>query len=89
MSALHAVLLVGWAVAGTVVVLVRDPLRQTVVAGIMGLVVALAFFSLNAPDVALSELVVSSVALPVMVLLALAKVREQDEARRADEESDE
>jgi uncharacterized MnhB-related membrane protein len=37
------------------------------------------FFVFQAPDVSLSEIVVSSVGLPVMVLLALRKIREQQE----------
>ena len=44
---------------------------------IYGLVLSLTFFVVQAPDVALSELVVGSVALPVMLLLAIAKIREQ------------
>jgi uncharacterized MnhB-related membrane protein len=46
------------------------------------------FFTVQAPDVALSEIVVSTVSLPVMILLALRKVRQQeDESDRADGES--
>ena len=46
--------------------------------GILGLLLALLFFALQAPDVALSEIVVGSVALPAMLFLAIAKVREQE-----------
>jgi len=38
-------------------------------------VLAVLFFTLQAPDVALSEIVVGAVALPLMILLTLAKVR--------------
>jgi uncharacterized MnhB-related membrane protein len=44
------------------------------------------FFVFEAPDVALSEIVVSTVGLPLMILLALRKVREQERERRAEEE---
>jgi energy-converting hydrogenase B subunit D len=57
------------------VVLARDPLRQAMVASIYGLVLGILFFVFQAPDVALSQTVVGAVALPMMILLALAKVR--------------
>ena len=56
-------------------VLARDPLRQAMVASIYGLVLGILFFVFQAPDVALSQTVVGAVALPMMILLALAKVR--------------
>jgi len=60
-------------------VLARDPLRQAMVASIYGLVLGILFFLLQAPDVALSQTVVGAVALPMMILLALAKVRGGEE----------
>lgn len=66
------------ALGGLGVVLTRDPLRQTIAISFYGLLLALLFFSFQAPDVALSAIVVGSVALPLMVLLALAKVREAE-----------
>ncbi len=59
--------------------LARDPLRQAMVASIYGLVLGILFFVLQAPDVALSQTVVGAVALPMMILLALAKVRGGEE----------
>ncbi len=58
------------------VVKTRDPLRQIVALSLYGLLLALLFFSFQAPDVALSAIVVGSVALPLMALLALGKVHE-------------
>jgi energy-converting hydrogenase B subunit D len=81
-TVLQAALLVLVALGGTAVVLVRDPLRQAIVAGIFGLLLALLFFAFQAPDVALSQIVVGSVALPLMIVLTLAKLarlREPDE----------
>jgi energy-converting hydrogenase B subunit D len=76
------------ALGGSGVVLASDPLRQTIVLGIFGLTLAVLFFVFEAPDVALSEIVVSTVGLPVMILLALRKIREQERDRqRAEEES--
>ena len=74
MSVLQGTLLVLVAVGGTAVVLDRDPLRQSIVAGVFGLLLALLFFAFQAPDVALSQIVVGSVALPLMIVLTLAKL---------------
>lgn len=84
MSVLQATLLVAWAVVGTAVVFVEEVVRQAALVGIMGLLSALAFFSLQAPDVALSMIGVGSLALPAMILLAAARVAEQE--RQASQE---
>jgi energy-converting hydrogenase B subunit D len=73
-------------VLGTVTVLTRDPVRQTIIASVLSLLLALLFFAVQAPDVALSELVIGSAAVPLMLLLAISKMREQ---RAADEEAEE
>lgn len=62
------------AAAATAVVLERRPLEQSVLAGVLGLALALLFALLGAPEVALSEVVVGAVLVPAMVLIALAKV---------------
>ncbi|UGS38359.1 Na(+)/H(+) antiporter subunit B [Capillimicrobium parvum] len=77
MIALQAVALAVVAVAGTATVLVREPVRQAVVSGIFGLTLAILFFVYQAPDVALSQIVVASVAVPLMVLLTMAKLRRE------------
>jgi uncharacterized MnhB-related membrane protein len=79
MTAVQLVALAAVAVGGTVTVLVRDPVRQAMAAGIFGLALAVLFFLFEAPDVALSQIVVASVAVPLMVLLTLAKLRRDDE----------
>jgi uncharacterized MnhB-related membrane protein len=73
-TVLQVVALVVVAIGGTVTVAVRDPTRQAVVSGVFGVALALLFFVFGAPDVALSELTVATIAVPVMVLLTLAKV---------------
>jgi energy-converting hydrogenase B subunit D len=83
MSALQIVCLLAVAVAGTATVLTRDPLRQAVSSGVLGLSLAVLFLVFGAPDVALSQIVVAGVAVPVMVLLALAKIRTDE--RRGDD----
>jgi energy-converting hydrogenase B subunit D len=62
------------AAGGTAVVLTRDPLDQAIVASFYGLVLGIMFLVFQAPDVALSQIAVGAVALPLMIVLALAKV---------------
>jgi energy-converting hydrogenase B subunit D len=78
-TAVQIVALIGVAVGGTATVLVRDVVRQALVSGIFGLQLAFLFFSVEAPDVAISEIVVATVAVPVMVLLALTKIRRESD----------
>ena len=81
MTVLQIVALVAVAVGGTGTVLVRDPVRQALVAGVFGGALALLFFTFEAPDVALSQIAVASIAVPVMVLLALTKIRDAERER--------
>ena len=79
MTALQLVALAAVALTGTLTVLTRTPPRQLVVAGFFGLTLAILFFVLGAPDVALSQIVVSSVAVPLMALLTLLRFARDDE----------
>lgn len=72
---LQGVALVLVALGATAVVLTRDPLSQAIVTSFYGLLLGITFLLFQAPDVALSQIVVGAVALPLMILLALAKVR--------------
>jgi uncharacterized MnhB-related membrane protein len=74
MTALQVVVLLAVAATGTAVALMRTPLHQLVASGFFGLALALLFFVFGAPDVALSAIVVGTVAVPVMALLALARM---------------
>jgi energy-converting hydrogenase B subunit D len=75
MNVLEATVLLLVGAVGACVVATRDPLRQAMVASLFGILLGILFFVLQAPDVALSEIVVGAVALPLMILLSLAKIR--------------
>ncbi len=75
---LQAVVLVLVAAGATGVVLIRSPVRQVVGLSVYGLLLAVLFLVFQAPDVTLSELTVGAVVLPILLLLALAKVRERE-----------
>jgi energy-converting hydrogenase B subunit D len=79
MDALQITILVLVAAGATAVVLVRDRVRQVVVLSVYGILLAVLFLAFQAPDVTLSELTVGAVALPIVLLLALAKVRKKEE----------
>ncbi|MFL6000776.1 MAG: hydrogenase subunit MbhD domain-containing protein [Streptomyces sp.] len=63
------------AVSATAAVAVRDPVRQALVLSVLGLVLAVLFTVLQAPDVALSQLAVGSALTPLLLLLAVHKVK--------------
>jgi energy-converting hydrogenase B subunit D len=69
------VLLLLAAITGTGVALTRDPRRQALAIAANGLVLALLFLALQAPDVAYSELAVGTAALPLLFLVVLAAIR--------------
>jgi energy-converting hydrogenase B subunit D len=60
------------ALTGVLTVANREPLRQTMVLSMHGLALATFLFVFQAPDVALSQLAVGTVLLPLMALLAIA-----------------
>lgn len=78
----QAVALVLAALGATAVALCLNPLRQIVLSGVYGLVLAILFVTFQAPDVALSMLVVSTVAVPVIVLAAIVRTRQRTRRRR-------
>ncbi len=86
MTGVQLAALIVVALAGTAVVITPDPLRQTLVLAVYGLALTLLFFTFQAPDVALSEIVVSAVGLPVIILAALRRIRVQEGAH--DEQAD-
>lgn len=88
MTVLQLIALVAVMLGGTGVVLTPEPLRQAMVLGIFGFTLTFLFFVFQAPDVALSEIVVSGVGIPLIVLAALRKIRQQEDARNADRDED-
>jgi uncharacterized MnhB-related membrane protein len=73
----QATALVLAALGATAVALCMNPLRQIVLSSVYGLVLAILFVTLQAPDVALSMLVVSTVAAPLIVLAAITRSRQR------------
>jgi energy-converting hydrogenase B subunit D len=69
---LQAVVIGIVAAAGLAVVLTRDLVRLALMTSVYGLVLVVLFLVLQAPDVALSELVVGAVGFPLVIVVAIA-----------------
>jgi energy-converting hydrogenase B subunit D len=78
MDTLQIVVLVLVAAGALVVVRTKDRVRLVIVLSVYGILLAVLFFAFQAPDVALSEITVGAVALPLILLLAIAKVRKPE-----------
>ena len=76
---LQAIAMLSVAIFATGVVLARHPVEQVIAFGTLGVALGVLFVVLQAPDVALSALVVGAVAYPAMVLLSIAKARKVEE----------
>ncbi|HZT12496.1 MAG TPA: DUF4040 domain-containing protein [Candidatus Baltobacteraceae bacterium] len=77
MSLLEIIAFLAVAVLGAAVVATRRPLNQVVVFGLFGASMALLFFVLQAPDVALSQIAVGSLAIPALLLVTLMKTSDK------------
>lgn len=60
---------------GAAVVFTPDTQQQAVTLAIYGALMTLLFFLLAAPDVALSQVVVGTAIVPLMVMLTIRKIR--------------
>lgn len=88
MELIQVAIMVFVAVAGTAVVLTRNTTSQVIGLSFYGLLLALMFFIFAAPDVALSQITIGAVALPLMFMLAIAKIRRNEEQRKKLRERD-
>ncbi len=72
---INAILLLGLLACAVLVVTVRRVIDAVIAYSALGTFLTLLFFQLQAPDVALSEGAVGAVATPLVLLIALAKIR--------------
>ncbi len=84
MSLLLGALFLLLAGSGAGVVLSRSPLRQVMALCVNGLVLAVLFMALQAPDVAFAELVVGAAAVPLLFVVVLASMRMDRRPRAPD-----
>jgi energy-converting hydrogenase B subunit D len=74
-TAIQVVVFVLVAVCGTAVVLTRDIVRQALMTSLFAFSLVGLFVVLQAPDVALSEIVVGAVGFPLILAVAVARTR--------------
>ncbi len=67
------------AVTAFVIVRTHDVTSQVFALTFYGLLFALMFFVFQAPDVALSQITVGGLALPLMLMLAISRIRSRRE----------
>lgn len=88
MSALVLITMTLVGVAATVVALTQRPENQALMLSVFGLALTMLFVVLQAPDVALSQLVIGAVVVPLMLMLAYRTAhRHRDEAVAQQEDS--
>jgi energy-converting hydrogenase B subunit D len=75
MEPLQLVVMLFVALSALGVVVARDIVRQAIVFSIYGFALVLLFVVYQAPDVALSALVVSGIAYPLVLVGAIARIR--------------
>lgn len=80
-------LLLLMAVGGARVVTTRDTTEQVISLSFYGLITALMFFFFEAPDVALSQITVGAVALPLMIMLAISRMKVREATRQSKEQN--
>jgi uncharacterized MnhB-related membrane protein len=73
MTPLEVAALVLVVFGGTAVALTRQPAHQVVLLSFFGLALALLFVVMQAPEVALSQLAVGAVLVPILYLVAIAR----------------
>lgn len=74
MVPLQVVTMLYVALGGLGIVLARDVVRQAIMFSLYGFALVLLFLVFQAPDVALSALVVSGIAYPLVLVGAIARV---------------
>ncbi|MCC7449489.1 MAG: DUF4040 domain-containing protein [Anaerolineae bacterium] len=74
-DAINLLLIIGLLVTAWLVVRVRRVIDAVIAFSAMGMFLTLLFLQMQAPDVALSEAAVGAVAVPMVLLISLAKIR--------------
>jgi energy-converting hydrogenase B subunit D len=74
------------AISALAIVRTEDVTSQVIALSFYGLLLALMFFLFRAPDVALAQITVGAIALPLMVMLAITRMKHREATGRAEQE---
>ncbi|MGW0710680.1 hydrogenase subunit MbhD domain-containing protein [Streptomyces sp. NPDC002643] len=83
-DAVIVVVLLRTAATATAAVLTRDPAHQALVLSVLGVVLAVLFTVLQAPDVGLSQLAVGAALTPLLIMLSVRRVRRRGRTTHQD-----
>lgn len=72
-------------ISAFIIVRTDDVTNQLLALGFYGLLFALMFFVFQAPDVALSQIAVGAIALPLMIMLAITRMKHRAALARRQE----
>lgn len=71
------------AVSAFLIVRTDEIMSQVIALSFYGLLLALMFFIFQAPDVALSQVTVGAIALPLMIMLAITRMKHREEMNKS------
>ena len=74
------------AVSAFLIVRTDESMSQVIALSFYGLLLALMFFIFQAPDVALSQVTVGAIALPLMIMLAITRMKHREEMNKSKQE---
>ena len=74
------------AISALAIVRTENVTSQVIALSFYGLLLALMFFLFRAPDVALAQITVEAIALPLMVMLAITRMKDREATGRAEQE---
>ena len=74
------------AVSAFYIVRTDESMSQVIALSFYGLLLALMFFIFQAPDVALSQVTVGAIALPLMIMLAITRMKHREEMNKSKQE---
>lgn len=86
MTVLNTLIIISIVAAGFIIAIVDDILTSIIVSSILGILIALEFMMLKAPEAALVEGIVTAILTPALFVMTLKKVKdksclEQDEKK--------
>lgn len=79
MTGVQMIILILVSASALGVVCTKEMISQIIAMSFYGILLGILFFAFQAPDVAFSQIVVGAVVLPLMLLLALARICRNEE----------
>lgn len=88
MTILNTLIIISIIAAGFIIAIVDDILTSIIVSSILGVLIALEFMLLKAPEAALVEGVVAAVLIPALFIMTLKKVKDKSSLEQDEKKGD-